>query len=71
MNDVITYSGWACTIITTVIAIKQSLLKKQYKKEVNNYKEKVSNTTNNNNFTANTHDESTVNQAGKIKIINK
>lgn len=43
MNDFITWSGWAFSLISTVIAIVQYFKKEGYKKQVNQLKTKISN----------------------------
>ena len=60
MDDIILYSGWICTIISTIIAIKQFSLKEKYKKVVNE----------NNNFKAKTGDNSTIYQGKDFKVDN-
>lgn len=58
MNDIILYSGWICTLISTIIAIKQFSLKEKYKKVVKK----------NNNFKAKAGDNSTIYQGEDIKV---
>lgn len=59
MDDLILYSGWICTIISTIIAIKQFSLKEKYKKVIKTK-----------NFKAKAGDNSSIYQGKDIKVDN-